>query len=189
MWRSHVQQLQCQWYAAPTRWAKPSQHTENKNDLTIPINVNIYKRTRTMHQTQNRKIHHWIWPCIKGESNPRRVDGNDPGYHYPINAYFKWGWLNIYNIYNDTCHFERRWRLVPRREMCSPPPPCLSLLQFAGSRQVQAVGRIWFISMKQRRNVSSISYPGSLRRWVILAYWRIERVSLNFGRSSYEKRR
>ena len=25
--------------------------------------------------------------CIKGESNPRRVDGNDPGYHYPINAY------------------------------------------------------------------------------------------------------
>ena len=24
--------------------------------------------------------------CIKGESNPRRVDGNDPGYHYPINA-------------------------------------------------------------------------------------------------------
>ena len=27
--------------------------------------------------------------CIKGESNPRRVDGNDPGYHYPINA-----WIN-----------------------------------------------------------------------------------------------
>ena len=25
--------------------------------------------------------------CIKGESNPRRVDGNDPGYHYPINAF------------------------------------------------------------------------------------------------------
>ena len=24
--------------------------------------------------------------CIKRESNPRRVDGNDPGYHYPINA-------------------------------------------------------------------------------------------------------
>ena len=29
--------------------------------------------------------------CIKGESNPRRVEaalacGNDPGYHYPINA-------------------------------------------------------------------------------------------------------
>ena len=28
----------------------------------------------------------YIPPCIKGESNPRRVDGNDPGYHYPINA-------------------------------------------------------------------------------------------------------
>ena len=32
--------------------------------------------------------------CIKRESNPRRVeyvstDGNDPGYHYPINAYRK----------------------------------------------------------------------------------------------------
>ena len=27
------------------------------------------------------------YPCIKRESNPRRVDGNDPGYHYPINAY------------------------------------------------------------------------------------------------------
>ena len=25
--------------------------------------------------------------CIKRESNPRRVDGNDPGYHYPINAF------------------------------------------------------------------------------------------------------
>jgi hypothetical protein len=25
--------------------------------------------------------------CIKGESNPRRVHGKDPGYHYPINAY------------------------------------------------------------------------------------------------------
>ncbi|PPQ87076.1 hypothetical protein CVT25_000056 [Psilocybe cyanescens] len=30
--------------------------------------------------------------CIKRESNPRRVeltarDGNDPGYHYPINAW------------------------------------------------------------------------------------------------------
>ena len=28
--------------------------------------------------------------CIKGESNPRRVDGNDPGYHYPINALSTW---------------------------------------------------------------------------------------------------
>src|SRR5882762_11178162 len=28
--------------------------------------------------------------CIKGESNPRRVDGNDPGYHYPINAYLNY---------------------------------------------------------------------------------------------------
>ena len=29
--------------------------------------------------------------CIKGESNPRRVDGNDLGYHYPINAYIVTG--------------------------------------------------------------------------------------------------
>ena len=29
--------------------------------------------------------------CIKGESNPRRVDGNDPGYHYPINAILRGG--------------------------------------------------------------------------------------------------
>ena len=29
-----------------------------------------------------------VHKCIKGESNPRRVDGNDPGYHYPINASF-----------------------------------------------------------------------------------------------------
>jgi hypothetical protein len=31
-----------------------------------------------------------IGHCIKRESNPRRVDkhnGNDPGYHYPINAH------------------------------------------------------------------------------------------------------
>ena len=28
--------------------------------------------------------------CIKGELNPRRIEslyGNDPGYHYPINAW------------------------------------------------------------------------------------------------------
>ena len=34
-----------------------------------------------------QKRHVCLHHCIKGESNPRRVDGNDPGYHYPINAY------------------------------------------------------------------------------------------------------
>ena len=36
-------------------------------------------------------------PCIKGESNPRRVDGNDPGYHYPINAL--WELAILYTVY------------------------------------------------------------------------------------------
>ena len=36
--------------------------------------------------------------CIKGESNPRRVDGNDPGYHYPINAFFYSPLQNLYMV-------------------------------------------------------------------------------------------
>ena len=27
--------------------------------------------------------------CIRRESNSRRIDGNDPGYHYPTNAWEK----------------------------------------------------------------------------------------------------
>ena len=38
--------------------------------------------TRVLHKKELKKK----LKCIKGESNPRRVDGNDPGYHYPINA-------------------------------------------------------------------------------------------------------
>ena len=37
-----------------------------------------------------RYILEMVIACIKRESNPRRVDkhhGNDPGYHYPINAH------------------------------------------------------------------------------------------------------
>ena len=39
--------------------------------------------------------------CIKGELNPRRIesyDGNDPGYHYPINASVSFQFLNAIGI-------------------------------------------------------------------------------------------
>ena len=40
----------------------------------------------TSSKSGNDKKGRHKYNCIKGESNPRRVDGNDPGYHYPINA-------------------------------------------------------------------------------------------------------
>jgi hypothetical protein len=42
----------------------------------------IMKSSSASHYSKHAKK----YTCIKGESNPRRVDGNDPGYHYPINA-------------------------------------------------------------------------------------------------------
>ena len=43
--------------------------------------------------------------CIKGESNPRRVDGNDPGYHYPINAIHNAPVYNLHRAqYSSHCH-------------------------------------------------------------------------------------
>jgi hypothetical protein len=49
---------------------------------THPVGTQVLRRgyaDRTCLKTKRQ--------CIKRESNPRRVDGNDPGYHYPINAW------------------------------------------------------------------------------------------------------
>ena len=49
----------------------------------IDTHVMVYEAAKAEKWTKI-KIDNML--CIKGESNPRRVDGNDPGYHYPINA-------------------------------------------------------------------------------------------------------
>ena len=53
--------------------------------------------------------------CIKGESNPRRVDGNDPGYHYPINAICKTVTFNVSMFITD----EEQHGYVPARLVTS----------------------------------------------------------------------
>ena len=43
---------------------------------------------QSLHVAQTGKgKNRWKWGAFSLGLNPRRVDGNDPGYHYPINAY------------------------------------------------------------------------------------------------------